>query len=434
MADLRDYQPLMFSVYSSLSKQRTSSKYFQIRASGCERFDLFMRGGKICDIRFSSNLKVFRLAAEKKSSWRSAREVGTDFGFLTQWEKTSEHLLSQAEASDDPRPPFVEMPRVESLPSGLVQYDPEAASLCSAVIFHRIFQTLSPVLERGFLIDYRTSWLHGASRWNDAPMTFAWIDANGFCFEPHTLMNEYFCLYHPDKPRLRRHFCCSSWRLNDMACLKPFVDALSVSRTAPCFTWNPKNYDRIIFMPSAVIEILKYCLEQTAAEKKDSITIRLPSGIDIVDDPRDPLFGRQIGVDSSGMPLQSRILVKNGLPEVLNDGRERFGEGTDAASIFYPVLKASDSSEASECTAESLSSSREGRTLFIEKVRLFSLDGHVRIFVPDGGALYRDGRCLGHVVPPQETLVLDEYISGMHPVGNPVRIGNAAVCALEFAP
>ncbi|MBQ9396857.1 MAG: hypothetical protein IJU23_15255 [Proteobacteria bacterium] len=432
MADFRDYQPLMFAVYNALSKQRTSAKYFQIRASGCERFDLTMRAGKIRDMQFSSNLRVFRLAAEKKSSWRSATDVGTDFSFLTQWEKTSSQLLAQASNSADPRPPFVEMPHVETMPPGLPQYDPEVAALCSAVIFHRMFQTLSPILEKGFLVDYKTRWQHGASHWNDAPMTFAWTDANGFCFEPQTLVDERFCIYHPDHPRLKRHFCYSSWRLNETASLTRFTDALRVAGTAPFFSWNRKNYDRIVFMPSAVIDILKFCLD--VMMNKLSAVPMLPPELVIVDDPLDPLFGRRICVDNRGMPVSARDIVKDGKP--WNDTKNARHSGEhDAPSIFCPILKSAQSTDAVDLSPESLSATLDNRTLFIEKIRMFAPDGQgARYLVPDGGILYREGRCLGHVVPAPDSFSLEETLSHSRPVGLPIRIGNAAVCALEYTP
>ena len=428
MADLRDYQPLMFAVYNALAKQRTSTKYFQIRASGCERFDLVMQAGKIRNMQFSSSLRVFRLAAEKKSSWRSANDVGTDFRFLAQWEKTSSLLLSQAANSADPRPPFVEMPRVETLPPGLPQYDPEIAALCAAVIFHRTFQTLSPILEQGLSVDYKTRWLHGASHWNDAPMTFAWADANGFCFEPQTLVDERFCIYHPDFPHHKRYFGYSSWRLNDTAPLTRFAEAIKMAQSAPFITWNRKNYARVILMPSAVIDIFKFCLDR--AMNKPSGLPNLPPELVIVDDPFDPLFGRRVCVDERGIPVSAREIVKDG---ALQPNKEASRD--KSTSIFCPILKSLQAQEPIELTPESLSSRRDNRTLFVEKVRVFAPDGQdVRLLVPDGGILYREGRCLGYVVPPPESFSLNDILSHSHPVGTPVRMGNAAVCALEFIP
>lgn len=434
MADLRDYQPLFFGMYRALSKQRTSAKYIQVRASGCDRFDLHMTAGKIESMQFKSSLMISRLIGEKKSFWKTAEDTASNFNFLNQWKENFELLLASGKKSEDPRPSFAENPRYEELQPGLRLYDPEVAQLIPAVIFHRIFQLLSPVLEKGFLVDFSTTWRHGASFWNDVPMTFAWADANGFYFGPQTRIDESICIYHPERPRLRRFVEFTSWRISDIPSILEIAETMDGVKSEPLLTWSKRNIDKIVFLPQAVSSMMSALLSLLSNENVNASVIpSLNSTLELADEPENPLFQCEGMIDARGRLVKSVSIIKNGEIQPFHSlEHAHFSDKEGHWGICCPILKPVTSDETSDMSPENLSRQIPGRILFIEKIQLLPSQEGTQVFVPAGGVLYREGKCLGHVVAPPQTLRFDDIWGRAKPIGSPVRTGAFATCALEI--
>ena len=205
MADLRDYLPPLFDIYRQLSKQKTSEKYQQLRASGANHARLRMKRGLVESFHLWDDFSANLLVAEKKSGkWLVSRETVADFTSVSEWNQYASRRMASAAPSDDPRPPFNEHPVIEERPAHLYHYDPEIAERLAPVIFHRLYQTMKTSLEKGLVFDGETHWLHGAVSWRGTPMQFAWVDGNGFYYAPQTRIDEVFTLFHPNNPRLQR--------------------------------------------------------------------------------------------------------------------------------------------------------------------------------------------------------------------------------------
>ncbi len=428
MADLRDYQAPFFAIHKTLANQRTSTRYQQLRACGADRVRVCIRSGSIRDFEFASDLIFQRLVAENSGSWRVATDLCAEFGDLQSWPQIAERMMAGARPQPDPRPAFADNPKVEEI-SGLTHYDPEVAQAISAVIFHRLFQTLESAFKQGLLADLDVLWTHGGRFWNDAPMPFAWNDNNGFCFIPQTCIDERISLYHPDRPNIRRYLHKTTYRLNDLADLKPSAESLIAK--APILSWSKNNIDRVILLPSAAAPIAEYFLNSILRDAPNNTRTASALGSDYVllDTPADDLFARSGIIDAGGCAVQPLILIQNGranaVPSIKNGHCSRPDQ---ALNLYAPIFCAASEQPQMDYTPDSISAQKPGRILFIEKTVV--ADG--KIFFPLGGILYHEGRFLGHAVAPKSPYEISSFLKETRPLGSPVRCGELAACAIEF--
>ncbi len=434
MSDLSDFVGAAYSLYRQLSRQKTSSEYSQLRASGAEAVRVCLSAGKIRSMDFTSNLTVTVTHGLKKSSWRSTKDNYCDFSILSNWKETLERRILKAAPGPDPRPAFVENPKVENQPTGLLRYDPEVARSLSPVIFHRLFQTLNPVFEAGFMADCELTWLHGATCHNGEPMPFAWIDANGFYFGPQTRIDESVTIYHPSAPQKRRHFSQTTWRLSQIADLTPVTEELKTIQSEPLLKWSSHNIDQIILAPRASAQVFKYLLARIEA---NDASVELLANLELFEAPESPLFERNGLIHAKGGAIKSGAVYEGGSRRTIPNKFFR-SDGTESPRIYCPLFRPAGllrEETPTEFSGSNLSKGHQERLLVIENIELVPVYGEApRVFFPSGGILYRDGRCLGHVAPPGDSISFESFIRQITPTGAPIRIGGIAACALEFKP
>lgn len=407
MGDLRDYQATLYTLFQQFSKLKPSANYRQIRASGSESMQLRIKAGRISHFEMCSDLCVEALACDKRGSlWHVSSGVFPDFTVLTDWERMSARMETTTSRTD-PRPPYHPSEQTES-PQPPLRYDPEVARNLPAILFHRTYQTIAPILAQGIMADLTATHIHGACAWNNAPITFAWADNGRFYFDPHTAIEETICLYAPQKPHLKRHVCATTYRLTERPDLANIVEDLKIAQSAPLLAFTQNNIDHVILMPSAVITILRSILH-------DPGVLTLPSGLECVDSPEDSLFDRAGTLDSSGKPLATSPVTPK------------------SAAILCPILRAT-APIADPPKIEALSSQIPGRLLCIEHIEIqHTPSGTYAAYFPDGGILYRDGQFLAHVHIPARAWPLTRLLEYARPVSAPTRIGRLATCALETA-
>ncbi|MBR4985442.1 MAG: hypothetical protein IKY83_06875 [Proteobacteria bacterium] len=411
MGDIRDYRPPLFALFRQFSKLKSSAAYRQIRASGSERMTLRVSAGRIAHFETHSDICVNALVADKRGgSWRVSSGAFPDFGILSDWEQTTARMAATTSRTD-PRPPYHEAKTPPDLlddTQSLRRYDPEIARGLAAILFHRTYQTLAPILQMGLTADLTAVHRHGAAAWDNAPAIFAWIDNDHFYFDPQTAIEEHLCLYTPEKPHLRRYFSHVTHRLTDRTDASNVIDSLRTAQTLPLLAFSKRNIDRVIFMPNAVTEIFTFLMHAGQ-------TIPLPQDLELVDAPEDGLFERPDMPGDNGKPIASAPL-------------------NTAQHAICPILRARSGDMPDAHTPETLSAHIPGHLLCIEHVEINAVSsGNTRIYMPYGGLLCRDGRFLGHVMIPAQTWPLDTLIGWSRPRSTPARIGGFAACALETA-
>lgn len=434
MSDLSDFVGAAYSIYRQLSRQKTSSEYSQLRAAGAQVAHVRLQTGKIRSMEFTSNLSVTVTHGQKKSSWRSSKETLCDFALLSTWKQAVERLSSKAAPGPDPRPAFVNNPKVEEQPTNLLRYDPEVARGLSPVIFHRLFQTLNPVFEAGFMADCDLTWLHGGICHNAEPMPFAWIDTNGFYFGPQTQIDESITIYHPSAPQRRRHFYQTSWRLSQIADLTPITTELKSLHKTPLLKWSPGNIDRILVTPQASAQVFNHLL---AGLEANDASVELPANLELFEAPESPLFERNGLIHAKGGAIKSGVVYEAGARRAIPN-KLYASDGREFSRIYCPLFCPAGLSQeetAGDYSGAALSKGHQERILVIENIELVPVYGEAaRLLFPSGGVLYRDGRCLGHVAPPDGSISLESFIHHVTPTGAPIRIGGIAACALEYTP
>ncbi|MBQ9243872.1 MAG: hypothetical protein IJ165_11745 [Proteobacteria bacterium] len=408
MADLRDYQTSLHALFREFSKLKSSECYQQIRASGADCMRLRIRQGHIADFEMRSDMCVEALRCDKRGNqWRISNGNFPDFGIITDWERASSRMTATTSRTD-PRPPLRQANEQAEQLQPPKRYDPEIARVLPAILIHRTYQTLGPILHMGFHADLTAIHLHGGCAWDDAPLPFAWADNNTFCFNPQTAIEESLCIYTPEKPHLRRYISATSYQLTDRTDATAALDDLRTAQNTPLLAFSDNNIDRTFLMPSAVAEILTCLLKSSDAPA-------LPQSLECVDLPTDPLF------EHSSIPVPGKPLSHE----------------ASGAQIFCPILRGTGSMpdiQMSPNLPAALSQHHSGRIFCIEHLALKrAISGAVSVYLPHGGVLYSDGQFLGHVMIPPRAKPLADMLSSFSPVSAPIRIGRLAACAVETA-
>lgn len=462
MTDLRPFLPVLYDLYSAQSSQKASALYTQIKAKGAESFEIQFHNGRVLNTHAWSDLEISMLTAQKKGrSWKTAREIAQNMTVLTDWEKTRERMLNAAKAQDDPRPAFRAYPKLETKPQKLLRYDPQVASELPALVFHRAFQTFEPLLKKGFVMDAICTWHHGGRTWQNSALPFAWCDNHGFCFLPQTRMDETIAIYAPDNPRKRRYLAFSNYKLSEI--IQPHLWAEQVQKThqQPWIDWNMRQFDCIILMPHVMAKILCWLMKRMSTDAQFLKQIDgnlLDERLALFDDPDDPAFRLHGLIASDGTPLKSSpVITENRIASAFKT--------TSSPEIFCPVLRSYSPSQTdsdkkqpipennyptqapdpssytdieldmSQFIPEKISTRIPGRALFIEHAQILDTETkNPRLYLPTGAILCRNGKCLGHVVPPTQPLDMLSLLKNAASITQTLRIGGIACCGVAHEP
>ena len=154
-------------------------------------------------------------------------------------------------------------------------------------------------------------------------------------------------------------------------------------------------------------------------------------------------------VDARGQVTQSISIIKNGewgefpkthaseyrsqMPQTAPNGHAVDETGA-MARVFCPVLSGTDgdADAIAPWTGEGVSQMHRGKICCIERLGAYlSPSGDIRVVVPNGGILFQDGDCLGHITAPMREFELSDWLAKARAISAPMRIGGIAAAMLE---
>lgn len=157
-------------------------------------------------------------------------------------------------------------------------------------------------------------------------------------------------------------------------------------------------------------------------------------------------------VDARGQVTQSISIIKNSewgefpkthaseyrsqMPQTAPNGHA-VDETGSMARVFCPVLSGTDgdADAIAPWTGEGVSQMHRGKICCIERLGAYlSPSGDIRVVVPNGGILFQDGDCLGHITAPMREFELSDWLAKARAISAPMRIGGIAAAMLEVEP
>ncbi len=470
------------------SSDKKSAGYRRVACWGSERLALLLRRGAVADFRRAGDMRFDVAAGEKKSNaWRvGAESFGDAEAFAGAISGSSaelpdclggtdpnkkgrrdffDALISSAQNAADPRFPFDESLAETNSVRDWQNCDPTVAEMISPLFFSRAFDVLRPLAAQNILCDAQIQWRCGGWLYDGSPCLFGFIDDNADFFAPQTQASFAANFFHGQTPHLRRHIAVSSHSQDDArsAALGETLSAVARSMArvrgyAPLAFGND-NADRYILMPSAVYSLVYAIIEEIERIKFENAEPLDPSFLSselvLRCDPGDRAFAPNdpaVRIDARAQRVRSLTCIQNGayaeFPQTdvaakngqsVPNGHAAVPDGSKAR-FFCPVLAPSpDASPLPRCdvpaTAEIASQTIPGRLCCIERVAVVrSGSGDLRVILPNGGVICKDGECLGYAAAPGRAFSLSCWLKNAGAVCPPVRIGGIAVPALSVTP
>ena len=408
-----------------------SRDYASIRAQGARGTTLEIRNSRVTKFERESNLALDFLAAQKKSSWKSAQKRVTSFDLLKNRDAILVQLLDNAVASDDPRPPRHEALSPQSLEEALKAYDCDIASMLPALVFHRAYQKLRNFVDCGLSLHLRSTWVHGARFWDRSPMYFLWVDCDHFMFCPRTSIDEIFTVADRDHEHISKSWLFHTHQFETVPSDDVFREAIEDIRAfakAPLFDWTPEKFDAIVLSPMAAQKLFKHLIPRMVAQTP---SLRLAQDIEILDDCGSNPSEDRFYVDDHAMIPKSIFLYRNRqFEEAPSEQNGHFVE-CGGVNIFCPVMRSS--SKLSTETDEKILSRAFTLTAWIDDVVIQTLvDGSEWIQFPRGAKLYWNGSPAGMIAPPRYPIELERIVASMRPMTEPVFFEGVSAPALQI--
>lgn len=445
MADLsRSYGMLLAACREIFGAGRQES-WLEVRAAGCDTFDVSLRGGRVVAMSQCPSLEFgWILGKKKSSSWMVGEGRRMDLSFLQDLPEMFRDVLQAGQKAEDPRRGNCAQGDFSRVPAHPYRYDPQVAMMSSAMVFRRMYEMYAGSISRGIVVDADISWHHGRILHDGRPSPCVFADGVGWSFAIQTQMDDRLRLIHPERLHLRRHLSLSAWSLSES--FSDVVDAAcgSLDRLArlPLCAWDARNFDRIVFMPSAVSQIVGVLICAYEAGKvfcspRDMSRLCICLG----SDPGHSLYAGagEVRLDACGNVSKAFELYGRGavLPTDFLSRGARFGHCLDASghvAVLYPVLYGApvDGDAGFYETAEGYSRRHGGRILFVERVRMRGAGDSREIGLDVGGIVCRDGEALCVVAPRELPLSLSEWLLGARAFGGVGKVGGMAVCAVEI--